>query len=227
MVAFGKDYFEGNGYSRKERVIKRHVFEALKWASPIVGEDLLNGRRKTALDVGCACGYTSAVLEGLGYETVSVDVSNWGLKKAKDVTRGDLLMCDAQVGLPFKSKSFDVVACFDVLEHLENPERAFQWMLEACRGTLVCTTPNKAVEKAIRRFTGDYDETHISTRKASEWDRLVKNAVHPNLCKVESFLDLTGNFAGKRFFFRSLRIPKFGLTVRIAASANHPAPPSI
>ncbi len=226
-MAFGKDYFEGNGYSRKERVVKRHVFEVLKWASPIVGEDLLDGGGKTALDVGCACGFTSAVLEGLGYETVSVDVSKWGLKQAKDVTRGDLLVCDAQTGLPFKCKSFDVVACFDVLEHLVNPERAFQFMLEACRGTLVCTTPNKAVEKAIRRFTGDYDETHISTRKASEWERSVKKAVQPKLCRVESFLDLTGNFAGKGFFFRSLRIPKFGLTVRIAASASHPDPQSI
>ncbi len=221
-MAFGKDYFEGNGYSKKERVIKRHVFEVLKWASTKVDIDLLKGSQKTALDIGCAYGYSSMALEELGYETCSVDVSKWGLKQAKNVTRGDLLICDAQTGLPFKSESFDVVTCFDVLEHLVHPETAFQRMLESCRGVLVCTTPNKAVEKTIRRFTGDYDETHISTRYASDWERLLKNAVRARLSTVDTFLDLTANFGGRGFFFRSIRLPRIGLTIRIAASVSHP-----
>ena len=71
--------------------------------------------------------------------------------------------------MPFVGETFDLVTCFDVLEHLPNPEKALLGMFEACRGTLVCTTPNKKVEKTIRKLTGDYDETHISVKSPSKW----------------------------------------------------------
>jgi 2-polyprenyl-3-methyl-5-hydroxy-6-metoxy-1,4-benzoquinol methylase len=207
-------------YNRKERLIKRHVYEVLKWASAIIEDNLLIGSKKTALDIGCAYGYTSAMLEEMGYETCSIDVSKWSLNQAKNNTHGNLLNCDAQTRLPFKNRSFDIVTCFDVLEHLENPEKAFQQMLESCRGVLVCTTPNKAVEKTIRRITRDYDETHINTRSASDWTRFLKYATYTKLSRVDTFLDLTTNLSKGRLFFRSLRVPKFGLTVRIVASVD-------
>jgi SAM-dependent methyltransferase len=220
-MQFEKDYYENNAYSQKERVVKRHVFEVLKWASTVVGEDLLRGVEKKALDIGCAYGYTSTALEDLGYETCSIDVSKWGLQLAKNVTHGTLLMCDAQTMLPFKSGSFDIVTCFDVLEHLKYPERAFQNMLRTCRGSLVCTTPNRAVDKPIRKITRDYDETHINTRYASDWRKSVMNTTQTKLFKVDTFLDLSAKLTDKRYFFKSLRLPKFGLTVRIAVNVGH------
>jgi len=219
-VQFEKDYFEGKGYMHKERVIKRHVFEVLKWASKVVGGNLLDGSERTALDIGCAYGYTSTALEELGYETCSIDVSKWALQQAKRIMRGDLLICDAQTQLPFKNRSFDIVTCFDVLEHLKYPEKAFRQMLETCCGTLVCTTPNRAVDRPVRKITRDYDETHINTRCASDWERSLMNATHSKLIKVDTFLDLSAKLTGQRFFFRSLRLPNFGLTVRIAAGVG-------
>jgi 2-polyprenyl-3-methyl-5-hydroxy-6-metoxy-1,4-benzoquinol methylase len=220
-VQFEKDYFESKEYGHKKRLIKKHVFEVLKWASTIVGENLLEGSKKIALDVGCAYGYSSSALEELGYETCSVDVSKWGLQQAKKTTHGNLLVCDAQTQLPFKNRSFDLVICFDVLEHLNCPEKTFQQMLESCSGTLVCTTPNKAMDRPIRRITRDYDETHINTKYASDWERSLKNASQVRLFKVDTFLDLSVKLTDKRFFFKSLRLSKIGLTVRIAAAANH------
>jgi 2-polyprenyl-3-methyl-5-hydroxy-6-metoxy-1,4-benzoquinol methylase len=221
MMQFEKDYFESNRYTLKERVIKRHVFEVLKWASTVVGENLLKGAGKTALDIGCACGYTSTALEKLGYETCSIDVSKWGLQQAKKITHGNLLICDAQTQLPFKKRTFDIVTCFDVLEHLKYPEKAFQQMLATCCGTLVCTTPNRTMDKPIRKITRDYDETHINTRYAADWKRSLMNASQAKLIKVDTFLDLSAKLTDKRFFFKSLRLPKFGLTVRIAVGVSH------
>jgi 2-polyprenyl-3-methyl-5-hydroxy-6-metoxy-1,4-benzoquinol methylase len=220
-MQFEKDYFESNRYTLKEKMIKRHVFEVLKWASAVVGENLLKGAGKTALDIGCACGYTSTALEELGYATCSIDVSRWGLQQAKKITHGNLLLCDAQTLLPFKNRSFDVVTCFDVLEHLKYPEKSFQQMLRACCGSLVCTTPNRAVDRPIRKITRDYDETHINTRYASDWRRSLMNATQAKLIKVDTFLDLSAKLTDKRFFFKSLRLPKFGLTVRIAVGVSH------
>ena len=213
-MQFEEDYFAGRGYVLREEQVKRHVLEVLKWASKASGGDLFSGGGRRALDVGCAFGYASKVLETLGYETCSVDVSKWGVGQAKENVGGDVLVCDTQAVLPFKAASFDLVICFDVLEHLQFPERAIQVMLDACSGTLVCTTPNRAVEKPVRKIIGDFDETHINVRSASEWKRSI-DKMGLALVKVETFFDVTAKLANKRVVFRSFRMPNFGLTVRI------------
>ena len=167
------------------------------------------------MDVGCACGYTTQVLESLGYEVVGVDISAWGTKQAKTHCNGDFLVCDAQTPLPV-SGGFDLVTCFDVLEHLPEPEKALAGMFEVCRGVLVCTTPNKNVEKFVRTLTGDYDETHINVKSPEEWRRLFKGTLDVGSLEVGVFYDLPLRLGGN-LFFKSFNIPNYGLTVRLAA----------
>jgi SAM-dependent methyltransferase len=216
-VQFEKEYFDNRKYSNKERLVKRHVLEVLCWASKMVEDNLLRGEGRTALDVGCACGYSSSTLEKMGYKTYAIDLSRWGVRQAKAFTNGDFVVCDAQTLLPFKDRSFDLVTCFDVLEHLQFPERTIKHMLGACNGTLVCTTPNRLVETPVKRVMRDYDETHINVRSASDWERRITEVAKLQKLDVETFLDFTMNLAGQRFFFKSLRLPKFGGTVRIVA----------
>ena len=216
-MQFEKEFFDARRYAHKERVVKRHVLAVLEWASEAAGDHLLRGEGRKALDVGCACGYSSQVLEMLGYETSAVDLSRWGVRQAKTSACGDFLVCDAQSRLPFKEGSFDLVTCFDVLEHLQFPENAIRHMLEACGGTLVCTTPNKTVEKPVRKIMGDYDESHINVKSAHEWEKSIRDSADFKVLKVETFLDLTGKLSGQRMFFRSFKLPSFGLTVRIIA----------
>ena len=214
-MQFEKDFFDSRRYTLKEKLVKRHVLEVIKWASKVADENLLTGQGKNALDVGCACGYSSKVLETLGYETCAIDLSKWGVKQAKSYANGDWLVCDAQTSLPFKGKSFDLIICFDVLEHLQFPQRAILNMLEACQGTLVCTTPNRVVEKTVRKITRDFDETHINVKSPSEWEKTFQGKTDYKLLKVETYLDLTARLANRRVFFKSLKLPEFGLTVRI------------
>jgi len=214
-LQFEKDFFDSRRYNLKEKLVKRHVLEVIKWASKVTDDNLLSGQGKNALDVGCACGYSSKVLETLGYETCAIDLSKWGVKQAKTYANGDFLVCDAQKRLPFKAMSLDLVICFDVLEHLQFPQRAILNMLEACQGTLVCTTPNKVVEKPVRKITRDFDETHINVKSPSEWEKTIQGKTEYKLLKVETYLDLTARLANRRVFFKSLKLPEFGLTVRI------------
>jgi len=214
-LEFEREYFDYKRYMTREKVIKSHVLKVLDWASRVIDINLLKGTNRTALDVGCACGYSSQVLSQLGYRTVAIDLSKWGVKQAKKNKNGDFVVCDAQANLPFKEGSFDLVTCFDVLEHLEFPESALMQMLRICTGALVCTTPNGTVEKYVKRIIGDYDETHINSRSAPQWKRSIANIAHTKIVRVDTFLDFSGKM-GQRFFHKSFKLPKLGSTVRVA-----------
>jgi hypothetical protein len=73
-LCFDEEYFRNRMYSQRERLIKRHVLEVLKWGSKVSNSNLLGGQGKTALDVGCAYGYGGDVLESFGYDACGVDV---------------------------------------------------------------------------------------------------------------------------------------------------------
>lgn len=214
-MAYEQDYFKTRKYQLKQQIVERHVLEVLRWATKSLRENLLDGSGKRALDVGCAYGYTSKVLAGLGYETVGVDISAYATKQAHGGVSAEFLVCDAQNALPFDVSSFDLVTCFDVLEHLPHPEEALMGMLMVCRGTVVCTTPNKKVEKPVRRLMRDYDETHVSAKSHVDWKRCVSINFASRAFRVDAFYDLPFRFGGK-LFFKSLCVPTYGLTVRMA-----------
>jgi 2-polyprenyl-3-methyl-5-hydroxy-6-metoxy-1,4-benzoquinol methylase len=214
-LQFEKNYFSDRKYGDKENTVKRNVLEVIKWASRVSGKDFLLGTGKKALDVGCAYGYASAVLMSLGYETFGVDVSRWGVSQAKASSGASFVVCDAQGLLPFKAESFDLVTCFDVLEHLQFPEMAIRNMLESSKDALICTTPNRNVEKPVRKLMRDFDETHVSVKSSSEWEKSIREVVSHELVNVETFFDVTAKLANTHVIFKSVKLPRFGLTVRI------------
>jgi 2-polyprenyl-3-methyl-5-hydroxy-6-metoxy-1,4-benzoquinol methylase len=213
-LAFEQDYFNSRKYSLKVGLVERHVLEVLQWASKGMHEDLLNGQGKKVLDVGCACGFTTRILAGLGYDTCGVDISGYGTKQGKILVAGQFVVCDAQTNMPFTTETFDLVTCFDVLEHLPFPEKAIVNMFNVCKGTIVCTTPNRKVEKPIRKLMSDYDETHVSVKTPLQWEKDITKILNFKSFKVESFYDLTLKL-GQKLFFKSFNIPTYGLTVRI------------
>ena len=81
-----------------------------------------NGKR--VLDVGCGGGYTCEYLARRSASVTGTDLSTGSLEAARNHAREsgleiDYLVCDEK-SLPFPDASFDVVTCFDVLEHIED-----------------------------------------------------------------------------------------------------------
>jgi 2-polyprenyl-3-methyl-5-hydroxy-6-metoxy-1,4-benzoquinol methylase len=213
-LQFGEEYFRNLKYSQKKRVIKRHILETLKWGSKTSNSNLLNGQGKTALDVGCAYGYAVGILKKLGYDTYGVDISKYSLQKAKKFFSADFLVCDVQKGLPFREDVFDLVTCFGVIEHLAHPLLAIKNMFASCKGMIICTTPNRIVEKPVKKIMGDFDETHISVKTQNEWKEYIKS-LNSSFFKVEPFLDASLRVKDELLFFKSFKIPYFGLDLRI------------
>ena len=214
LLRFDEEYFRSLRYSQRERLIKRHMLEVLKWGSKVSDADLLNGQGKSALDVGCAYGYVVEVLESLGYHAYGVDISKYSLKKAKQFYSADFIVCDVQEPLPFKKDSFDLLTSFGVIEHLTHPSRALENMFASCRGTMICTTPNRIVEKPLKQIARDFDQTHINVRTQKEWESIIKK-LNSSFFKIEPFLDASLRVAGKPLFFKAFKIPRFGLDLRI------------
>ena len=90
---------------------------------------------KFALDIGCREGEQSEWLKNRGFNVEAIDIEpKYSLAKKIDVNNG----------LPYENKSFDLVWCSEVLEHLRDPQFIVSEIRRVLKenGMLILTTPN-------------------------------------------------------------------------------------
>lgn len=164
--------------------------ETLRIASKLANLNLLNGRGKSALDVGCGSGKGLLALKSLGYEVYGFDISLEHVLEARKLGFENVLQYDAQVGIPF-NEDFDLITCFGVLEHLYEPEKALKNILSKSPEALIIDVPNKHTEflrlaylitfkreRIPASFSiGDgfllRDKDHVNVKKPVEWHRTI------------------------------------------------------
>ncbi len=141
----------------------------------------------TILDAGCAEGFVSQRLleEWPGAQVVGIDVDIGALTRGQrlnPVTRfgsGDI------TSLPFKDKSFDLVICTEVLEHLPHPESALSELQRMTRRYCLLSVPHEPFfrlsnlmrGKNISRLGDDVD--HYHHWGALAFRRLTNHYFHP------------------------------------------------
>ena len=146
----------------------------------------------SALDVGCGEGFAAtAVARGLPrLRWFGVDTETAALAEAArrhpwaGLGRGDA------TALPFADGSFDVVLCLEVLEHLEQPERALAELSRVARRGVIVSVPHQpwfAIANLLRlknlRTWGD-DPDHRQRWGRRQFAALV--AAQLRLRRVES-----------------------------------------
>ena len=113
-----------------------------KWAAQIAA-------RRRVLDAGCGTGYGCELLAAAGAEAVvGVDTAGEVLDSVRrDMPDGVRLDVADVSRLPYADGEFNLVVCFDVVEHLEDPSPAFDEIVRvlAPDGVLLVSTPNRAV----------------------------------------------------------------------------------
>lgn len=113
----------------------------------------LGSNAYSVLDAGCGGG--RAVLDELpdGAHVVGIDASPDALER--NVLVDEKILGDIQT-YAFPPESFHAIVCWDVLEHLPHPERAFANMARALKpgGRMTIGVPNLVTPKAlVTKFT--------------------------------------------------------------------------
>lgn len=110
----------------------------------------------TALDIGCGSGYGAALLSLWADAVVGVDENEQVLD-----------YCNDRYGkvrnLKFQNDTtgaFGLVTCFQVLEHVPEPERFVESLYLRARGTLIITTPN-AGRRWLRPGQKPWNDEHV------------------------------------------------------------------
>lgn len=96
------------------------------------------------LDLGCGTGYGTKMLYDKGNEVYAIDNSQKAIDYAKRNYPGPKYFCCSAEKLPFEDNYFDVATAFEVIEHIQTPEKALDEIYRVLKkdGDLFISTPN-------------------------------------------------------------------------------------
>lgn len=148
-------------------------------------------RAQKILDVGCGEGFTLKKLEEkkIGKLLVGVDNTSTAIKIGKkiyphlDLRKGDIYNLD------FKDDEFDVVLCTEVLEHLDDPEKAVAELKRVSKKYILFSVPNEPFFILANFMRGKYLKT---------FGNHPEHINHWTFISFENFLKKNGLFISKK-----------------------------
>jgi O-antigen biosynthesis protein len=145
----GERYVPGQGGSEIAYEHWHRYLYSLRWAC---GRDVL--------DLGSGTGYGAELLAGFARRVwaVDLDTETVGHARARYSSSNLCYLCADAARLPMPSCSVDLVAAFEILEHLTDPA---QLVSEAARvirpqGVVLISTPNKATYSDARNYANPF-----------------------------------------------------------------------
>ena len=137
---------------------------------------------KTLLDVGCGGGLLAEEFARDGFAVTGIDPATNSLEAARKHAADNNLEIDYRAGrgeaLPFPDGAFDIVACCDVLEHVDDFHRVIgeiARMLKPggvfCYDTVNRTWPSKV---AMIKISQDWSFTRWAPPNGHVWEKFIK-----------------------------------------------------
>lgn len=115
-------------------------------------------RPKSILDVGCGEGFIASEIKKKlpNLSITGIDISKEAVTEFKVRCRGAKGFVGSADKLPFGDKSFDIVVCSEVLEHLDDPGGALKEMVRVVRGAIILTVPWEPMFQISNFLRGKY-----------------------------------------------------------------------
>lgn len=120
-----------------------------------------NPREIQSLNIGAATGTTSEMLEEFG-TVMSVEYDETCCNFAKTLLKSPIIQ-GSITELPFQDNQYDLVCAFDVIEHVEDHQKAVEEMWRVCKpgGHIFITVPaymflwgdHDVINQHVRRYT--------------------------------------------------------------------------
>lgn len=121
----------------------------------------------TLLDYGCGRGETLAYAKEMGLQAEGLDVDPECVRLAR--AHGPAEILDLKNPLrQAPPRSYDVVACFHVLEHVDNPKEILTMLGRACRRYCLVAVPNLSRFPNLRRPWQSPE--YVNTGHLQSWD---------------------------------------------------------
>ncbi len=164
-------------------------------------EEIRKKKPKTILDVGCGEGFTLERLhqQGIGEKLEGVDFLKTAIEIGKKQYPHLTLKEGTIYDLPYKDNSFDLVICSEVLEHLEDPEKALSELERVTKKHIVLSVPNEPWFMIANFLRG------------KNWSRWGNDIEHINHWSTNGFV----KFVETKFRVLSVRRP-FAWTLLVA-----------
>jgi SAM-dependent methyltransferase len=168
MSQFDEDYF----LRGKETGVS--LYEDYRWLGHLTVPMVLSmvehldiSRNDTILDFGCARGYSVRAFRELGYEAYGVDISEWAILNADEVSRPFVSCTDKIPPL------MDWIIAKDVLEHIYAVADLITELMEAAKIGVFAVVPLAPFDHQPYAVA-DYekDVTHIHRLSLATWARL-------------------------------------------------------
>jgi SAM-dependent methyltransferase len=163
---------------------KRFQFYENYWKK--VGLDLLRRhcqpQGQTVLDYGCGRGETVQLYTAAGFKVTGTDVDPECVRLSRRF--GEAVPLDpAGPMAQFGPKSFDIVACFHVLEHVESPKKTLGELAQIARQYLVLAVPN--LRYLHRLFERRFDLADVNEGHLQSWDHWHFRNLAERYCGLE------------------------------------------
>jgi SAM-dependent methyltransferase len=119
------------------------------------GALLAQTNARSVLDAGCGEGFAMRYLMGESRAAVvGLDGSASALRVAGRINPGRSFIAGDLLRLPFPDRSFDLVICIEVLEHLDRPEQGLAELRRASRRWLLLSVPNEPLFRGANFLRG-------------------------------------------------------------------------
>lgn len=172
---YSKDYYSGYKESNYFDYSKIQPKKQFKTILSFIEKNKLKGN---FLDIGCAYGFLVKEAENYFKKTHGCDVSNYALKKAKNLSKkSDFKKANLDNNLPYPDNYFDLVTAMDVLEHTKDFKKSFEMIFKKVKkgGYMILSFPINSFLRKIFGFL-DKDKTHISVPYNHEIMEIIKGS---------------------------------------------------